>query len=155
MQIAQEKELVIDPGFLPGACSSTLPGISAVEILPQAGKIGQRALTRYRYDVVLHVGERATALTGGERRLESRREFDCRAFGTSWPNSRPAMSWIVGVPNQTACASILPAVAINRGGAMSVLMWTTLREELAQNQPVGEDPEAFWTLAKPLAMKPE
>jgi ubiquinone/menaquinone biosynthesis C-methylase UbiE/acyl carrier protein len=56
--VAQDKELVIDPQFfqvLPGGLS----GISAVEVQLKRGQ-ALNELTRYRYDVVLHVGDQVS-----------------------------------------------------------------------------------------------
>jgi SAM-dependent methyltransferase len=55
LAVEQDRELVIDPQFfleLPGSN----PRISGVEILLKRGQ-AHNELTRYRYDVVLHVGE--------------------------------------------------------------------------------------------------
>jgi SAM-dependent methyltransferase len=54
--MAQDRELVMDPQFfhvLPGR----IPGISAAEVQLRRGR-APNELTRYRYDVVLHAGER-------------------------------------------------------------------------------------------------
>ena len=50
-----EDMLVIDPQFFRGLLGE-LPGISAVEVQLKRGR-AENELTRYRYDVVLHVGE--------------------------------------------------------------------------------------------------
>ena len=59
LAIAHEKELVIDPDFFL-ALREHLPRIGAVDILLKRGR-SDNELTRYRYDVVLHVGEPAGA----------------------------------------------------------------------------------------------
>lgn len=53
--VAQEKELVIDPQFFQ-ALPGHVPGIGMVEVQLKHGRAPSE-LTRYRYDVVLHVGE--------------------------------------------------------------------------------------------------
>ena len=56
--VAREKELVIDPGlFL--ALQNHVPRVGSVEVLLKRGR-SDNELTRYRYDVVLHVGGIAT-----------------------------------------------------------------------------------------------
>ncbi|WP_063614300.1 class I SAM-dependent methyltransferase [Bradyrhizobium sp. Cp5.3] len=52
LSIAQERELVIDPRFFHATCRS-IPRIAAAEGLRKRGSDNE--LTRYRYDVVLHV----------------------------------------------------------------------------------------------------
>ncbi|HWS54338.1 MAG TPA: amino acid adenylation domain-containing protein [Pyrinomonadaceae bacterium] len=54
--VAQEKELVVDPEFF-FALQKHLPKIGHVQIQLKPGRYDNE-LTRFRYDVVLHVGER-------------------------------------------------------------------------------------------------
>ena len=59
-KILREQELTIDPSWfllLP----ELIPSISFVEVLPKRGKL-QNEMTRFRYDVVLHVNSRATSV---------------------------------------------------------------------------------------------
>jgi SAM-dependent methyltransferase len=55
LAVEQDRELVIDPQFFLELPDS-IPGIAGVEILLKRGQ-AHNELTRYRYDVVLHVGE--------------------------------------------------------------------------------------------------
>jgi SAM-dependent methyltransferase len=55
LAIEHERELVIDPGFF-HALSRSIPRIAGAEMLLKRSAINNE-LTRYRYDVVLHVGE--------------------------------------------------------------------------------------------------
>ena len=52
-RMAQEEELIIDPAFFI-ALREYLPRISHMEILPKRGRY-HNELTRFRYDVILHV----------------------------------------------------------------------------------------------------
>jgi hypothetical protein len=61
-RMADEDELVIHPAFF-HALARRLPGIAGVEVLVKRGRT-HNELTRFRYDVVLHVGEEAEAPTG-------------------------------------------------------------------------------------------
>ncbi|MBY6244068.1 non-ribosomal peptide synthetase, partial [Methylosinus sp. Sm6] len=76
--VAQERELTVDPEFF-RAMQDYLPQICDVEILLKKGR-ADNELTRYRYDVVLHVGRRraqglpskmSAARSDGERLSES------------------------------------------------------------------------------------
>lgn len=58
LSIAQERELVIDPGYFQGI-SESIPRISGAEILQKRGSSYE--LTRYRYDVVLRVDHPAAS----------------------------------------------------------------------------------------------
>jgi len=57
--VAHDKELVIDPQFFE-ALPGRLPGISAAKVQLKRGR-ALNELTRYRYDVVLQVGEQVDA----------------------------------------------------------------------------------------------
>lgn len=59
LAIEQEQELVIDPQFFVGLARS-LPRIAGGEIMAKRGD-ADNELTRYRYDVVLHVGDPGAA----------------------------------------------------------------------------------------------
>jgi len=57
-RVAQEKELVLDPGFFT-TVAQELTRLSHVEVLLKKRGRHQNELSRFRYDVLLHVGERA------------------------------------------------------------------------------------------------
>jgi amino acid adenylation domain-containing protein len=54
-RVSDEEELILDPDFF-DALKEYLPQISHVEILPKRGRV-QNELTRFRYQVVIHIGE--------------------------------------------------------------------------------------------------
>ena len=58
--IAQEKELLIDPQFFV-AMQEQLPNITRVDLLLKQGQ-SNNELTRYRYDVILYIGDQAFQL---------------------------------------------------------------------------------------------
>jgi len=58
LSIAQDRELVIDPGYFHGI-SDTIPQIGAADVLLKQGSSYE--LTRYRYDVVLRVDHQAVS----------------------------------------------------------------------------------------------
>ncbi|NEQ41406.1 MAG: amino acid adenylation domain-containing protein, partial [Okeania sp. SIO3I5] len=60
-RLAREQRLIIDPEFFI-ALKAHLPQISHVEIQLKRGNY-QNELTRFRYDVVLHVGKKVSTLT--------------------------------------------------------------------------------------------
>jgi SAM-dependent methyltransferase len=64
LAVEQDRELVIDPQFFL-ELSHSIPRISGVEILLKRGQ-AHNELTRYRYDVVLHVGETKSILSRQE-----------------------------------------------------------------------------------------
>ena len=56
-RVGDEEELILDPAFF-AALKTHLPQISHVEIMPKRARV-QNELTRFRYQVVIHVGEQA------------------------------------------------------------------------------------------------
>ncbi len=66
---ADEQELVLDPGFF-----ADVPGVSHVEVLLKRGR-HHNELTRFRYDVLLHVGGAAPAVAPSRIRLERGRDW--------------------------------------------------------------------------------
>lgn len=138
--VAQDKELVIDPQFfqeLPGR----LPGISAVEVQLKRGR-SSNELTRYRYDVVLRIGEQITARTvceplhwqtavGFVEKLEAflRERRWCAVRLHSIPNSRLT---------REAVAQQLIETGDERLDASS------LRRQVSEVLVEGVDPETFW-----------
>ncbi len=58
-QMAKEQELVLDPGIF-DALAEHLPAIVGIEVQPKRGW-AHNELTRFRYDVVLQIGERLEA----------------------------------------------------------------------------------------------
>src|SRR4030095_1825368 len=61
-RVAQEEELVVDPAFFV-ALKKHLPRIQRVEISPKRGA-ARNELGKFRYQVVLHVEERAATESG-------------------------------------------------------------------------------------------
>jgi len=61
-RVADEGELILDPAFF-AALKEHLPQISRVEVLPKRGRI-QNELTRFRYQVVIYVGEPKESASG-------------------------------------------------------------------------------------------
>jgi len=54
-RVADEEELILDPAFF-AALKEHLPRVSHVEVLPKRGRV-ENEMTRFRYQVVIQVGE--------------------------------------------------------------------------------------------------
>ncbi|HEY1353936.1 MAG TPA: amino acid adenylation domain-containing protein [Ktedonobacteraceae bacterium] len=133
-----EEELLLDPAlFL--ELSRRLPGVAGVEILHKRGRI-HNELTRFRYDVIVHVGEPEPA--------EEIAWLDWQAQGLTLPALRellrrqePARLGLLHIPNARLDL------------AAQTLSWLSREEEplsvgefKAQISPEGSDPAAFWDL---------
>jgi SAM-dependent methyltransferase len=118
LAVEQDRELVIDPQFFLELTHS-IPRISGVEILLKRGQ-AHNELTRYRYDVVLHVGE--------TRSIPSRREAEWR-----------------DVSNRRLASDI--ASVRRLWSADDRQLVGDIRRSLAAEIESGSDPEDFWKLS--------
>ncbi len=144
LAIEQDRELVIDPQFfleLPGSN----PRISSVEIMLKRGD-AHNELTRYRYDVVLHVSVSAAKPT------TSRPEAEWAADGLTaaelmsrFEAQQLASVTITDIPNRRLANDL---AAVRR-------LWSADDRELVENirqsvtaeTDLGRDPEEFWKLS--------
>jgi amino acid adenylation domain-containing protein len=65
-RVAEEEELILDPAFF-AALKEHLPQVSHVEILPKRARL-QNEMTRFRYQVIIHVGEQTARAFDVSRR---------------------------------------------------------------------------------------
>jgi amino acid adenylation domain-containing protein len=137
--VQREKELLIDPSFfldLP----QHLPTIGEVQILIKRGQLDNE-LTRYRYDVVLKIGDSQAAM--------DQEQFDWTAESDSFfkldslvrKSSRPLVR-ICGVQNRRLSRD-LAAMRLIESSDESFEV-EKLRELLSQRNVDGEDPEDFY-----------
>ena len=139
--VRRETELAIDPRFFV-ALPHHLPGVSAVEVLVKRGP-SNNELTRYRYDVVLHVRGQAPqsvteSLDWSERSLAELDEH----LGEHQPDSVQ----LLGVPNQRlaehqAIVELLDTLAPGQ-------VANDLRCAAAAHAKPGEYPDTFWALGE-------
>ena len=142
LAIEHERELVVDPQFF-FALSKTVPRIAGAEVLLKRGP-SDNELTRYRYDVVLHVGDAGSSSpapvaewqAGDDTAAELVSRFDAQQF----PAAR-----ILDVPNRRVARDL----------AMVRMLWSAadrelvkdLRKRAAEEPRTGTDPEDFWKLS--------
>ncbi|HEY5894574.1 MAG TPA: amino acid adenylation domain-containing protein, partial [Chthoniobacterales bacterium] len=93
----QEEELLIEPAFF-YALQQSLPQIGQVEILPKRGT-SLNELTKFRYQVVLHIDESSRKLA-----LEEWHDWEGEGLSLAWieetlRQNRPECLAISGVPN--------------------------------------------------------
>jgi amino acid adenylation domain-containing protein len=140
---AEERELVVDPElFL--ALARRLPAVRRVQVLLKRGREANE-LTRFRYDVVLHVG-------GGEAGAgEEPLSFPWSSFGDLERRleERPAALRISGIPNSRLAGEVaaLELLAAAAGGTVEELRTEAVR---SARDHEAVDPEALWTLAERL-----
>jgi hypothetical protein len=142
-QVVREEELVVDPAFF-GTLGELQPGIGSAEVLLKRGR-GQNELTRFRYDVILHVGPRD--------------EHDEDTAWIDWETDKLTLAGVrqrlmeetvdsvgvTGVPN----ARVWPEVGAVAGFGAERKVGTVsdLRGALDRMRAAAIDPEDFWSLA--------
>ncbi|HEX8852423.1 MAG TPA: phosphopantetheine-binding protein, partial [Pyrinomonadaceae bacterium] len=146
-QVLKERELCLDPSFFE-ALARRLPGVSRVEIQLKRGRYDNE-LTRFRYDVVLHVGEGTPSVdaTG-----EPAASLDWAGQSLTLASVRrrlleemPESLLVRRVPN----ARLLPSVKGVKmlAGAGEGATVAELREAVAATSTVvGVEPEEVWAL---------
>jgi 2-polyprenyl-3-methyl-5-hydroxy-6-metoxy-1,4-benzoquinol methylase/acyl carrier protein len=138
--LAQDKELVIDPDFF-HALPGRLSGVSAVEVQLKRGR-AENELTRYRYDVVLHVG----AQVGAQPVCESLEWGAAIAADTNLEAALSERHWCAvqlrSIPN-TRLAKDAAALRLLETSEEH-LEANALRRQLAEMKFAGVDADTFW-----------
>ncbi|MEG4941561.1 amino acid adenylation domain-containing protein [Microcoleus sp. F4-D5] len=143
--MAQEEELVIDPAFFT-ALKEHLPQIGYVEILPKRG-IQHNELTRFRYDVILHIGEGVFS-SKYIKWLDWQADWTIASIRQLLQTTSPEILGWRQVPNARLDTEIKTIQWLNtNSGLETVREW---RESLQKQSPLGIDPEELWLLAQEL-----
>jgi amino acid adenylation domain-containing protein len=136
-----EQELLVRPEFFERLCSD---GVAAAEFEIQL-KRGRAAneLTRFRYDVVLQVGQR-TAPAPAFDEIAWEQVGSVAKLEAIIKHRRPAALVVRGVPNARLLEAIDAAAWLDTGvGIVTVGEW---REQRNASSEPGVDPEALWSL---------
>ncbi|MEO6194632.1 MAG: amino acid adenylation domain-containing protein, partial [Thermoanaerobaculia bacterium] len=140
-RLANEEELAVDPRlFL--ALARRLPAVRGVEILVKRGA-AHNELTRFRYDVVLRVGE-ATAAPA-DLRLDGRDRDLTPAGIESLLDGKPGALELSGLAN-ARLATEAAALDLLAGSGEGAATTAELRREITARIAPGIDPEALWML---------
>jgi len=147
-RLAQEEELTIAPAFFT-SLKTHLPELDRVRIQLKRGR-HHNELTRFRYDVVLHIGEQPSATTTGVQWLDWQHDaLTLDSVRRRLTESMPDTLGLRRVPN----ARLTDALKVvewleNVDGAATA---GELRERLRATSPrSGLDPEEFWSLENEL-----
>ncbi|MGC2121814.1 MAG: acyl carrier protein [Xanthobacteraceae bacterium] len=142
MAIEQDRELVIDPQFFLELPSFN-PRISRVEILVKRGQ-AHNEMTRYRYDVVLHVSE---ANSAPSRRGAEWHAGDDTVAGllSRFEMQQLASVNILNVPNRRLASDLAGVQRLWSADDRQLV--GDIRRSMAPEPAPGIDPEDFWKLA--------
>ncbi|MEP6703341.1 MAG: amino acid adenylation domain-containing protein [Acidobacteriota bacterium] len=151
-EVSQEKELAIDSGLF-AALKSHLPTISRVEIQLKRGR-ARNELTKFRYDVILHMGNAAAPRVDGTW-LQWRKDVaDLNALRRLVENTRPEILGISGLLNDRLVQDVRALQLAAAEDAPATV--EDLRRSLKQAEVVGSvDPEDVWMLGAELGYETE
>jgi amino acid adenylation domain-containing protein len=141
-QMAQEEELAIDPAFF-FALKRHLPQITDVHVTPKRGRY-RNELTRFRYDVTLHVQSAEESAQAVEWKRWTARETNLPAIRRLLDDVSPQRLGLAYIPNSRVSGevNILNLLAqFEESKPVSIL-----REHARAAQADGLDPEDVWAL---------
>ncbi len=147
-RVGEDEELVLDPTLFT-ALRRRLPRIGGVRMSVKRGH-AHNELTRFRYDVVLEVGEPAPVAE--PRRLDwSAQELSLDSLRQILLQERPEALAVTGVPNARLLRDLAVSGLLWQGDGARTL--GELREALPQTtngngSAAGVDPEELWSLAE-------
>ncbi|MGY3450250.1 amino acid adenylation domain-containing protein [Bradyrhizobium sp. USDA 4353] len=139
----RETELAVDPSFFL-ALQSRLPRITHVEILLKRAE-AHNELSRYRYDVVLHVG--GSVPEAPERMIDWSESAFAQLSGIL-TEERPASLAVLHVPNGRLALDLARLQSL--GECEPAARLADLARSIDEREAIGEDPEAYWALGQRL-----
>ncbi len=143
-RVRQEKELLIDPSFF-SVLQERIPGISRVEVQLKRGR-EQNELTRFRYDVVLHVGGSPAARVDCSWLDWKAQQLSLTRLRDTLRSDGPDMLAITGIPNVRLAADVAAIRLLNSGDGPRTL--GELREILRESPANGIEPDDIFELAE-------
>ncbi len=149
-RVAAESELAVAPDWF-ARLEHTVPGLAWAEIVPKRGR-AENELTRFRYDVTLHLGPRAAGGPVGEWSDWEGAGWTLAGLRRYLAAGRPASLGLARVPNGRVIADVR-AAALLAGSELATA--AALREAARPRSdpalPVA--PEDFWELAAELGYR--
>ncbi len=146
-RMAREKELLLDPELF-RALPHRFPRVSRVEVRLKRGA-HLNEMTRFRYDVTLHVDGAADAAPPAWRRWDGEQGTD--GLRREMAAERPEVLAFAEVPNARVAAATAAVEALVGAGEADTV--DTLRRAAAAGEAGGVDPEAFWRLGEELGYR--
>lgn len=150
-QVSDENELVVHPGFFT-SLPARLPAVTHVQVLPKRARHNNE-LSRFRYDVVLHVGRPVEPLEVPTWLDWCGEALSVSSLRRLLEESQPEAVGVSAVPNSRVQADV--AVAEHLSSPGRVVMAAALREALEAEQWTGVEPEELWALGEDLPYEVE
>src|SRR5262249_55491373 len=151
-RMLDEKELVVDPAFF-YALRDALPRISRVEIAPKRGR-SINELTKFRYQVVLHIGEGPETIEPDRWSDWGKDNLDLETIRERLLTEAPPYLAVESVPNQRIGLELALWNALNDPQTQSFSVGA-LRDNLKQTDQTGIAIDDLDRLAKQLGYQAE
>jgi amino acid adenylation domain-containing protein/non-ribosomal peptide synthase protein (TIGR01720 family) len=146
-RVAQENELIIDPAFFL-VLKERLPQISHVEVQLKRGHY-HNELTKFRYDVILHVGADVPPTVALQWHNWQQEELTVASVRQLLLTDEPAWLGVAQVPNARLYAEVGALAAL--AGPTQLATVGDVHDVLQASAPhPGVDPEALWSLSDEL-----
>ncbi len=146
-RMAQEEELVIAPDFFT-AIKQHFPRITHVQIQPRPGSY-HNELTRFRYDVIIHVGTEAPPTKDIQWLDWQEQKLTLSEVRRLLADTKPEMLGLRDVPNARVLAEFKTIEWLDSAdGPETVGEWQSILSQELQNGAV--DPQQLWTLSNDL-----
>lgn len=151
-EASQEKELTIDSALF-AVLKNHLPQISRVEIQLKRGR-ARNELTKFRYDVILHIGNAPAPRVEGTWLRWQKDVTDLSALHRLLTDTRPEVLGITGLLNDRVAADVRAwQMATSEGAPATVGDLRAALKHVDVNGAV--DPEDVWELGAKLGYKVE
>jgi amino acid adenylation domain-containing protein/non-ribosomal peptide synthase protein (TIGR01720 family) len=145
-EMSRETELVIKPGFFTSLPHRN-PGVAHVELFPKRGH-ARNELTKFRYQVLIHIGEHTGAWIDPEWVEWDEQSWDIARLRRLLEDAQPDIVGLAHVANARLSAETLMLDALD--GEESAAAAASLRELVAAGSPTGIDPQDLWSLENDL-----
>jgi len=142
----QEGELLVDPEFF-AVLQQRLPRISRIEINLKRGR-AHNELTRFRYDVVLHVGDRTAEKLDCPWLDWNKQGLNAESLREILSETRPDVMGVTAVPNARLQGDAAAMRLLASGAAPASA--GELREAVEREQRNAVEPEDLWALGSDL-----
>ncbi|GAB1542981.1 hypothetical protein NUACC21_56550 [Scytonema sp. NUACC21] len=150
MQVFQETELAIDPGFF-SALKQRFPEISNVQIQLMRGR-ARNELTQFRYNAILHIGGETVNKTENYPVLNwCENNLTVSAVRELLTENQPEILCITNVPNARVMAAVKTAEWLSSVEGLKTV--GQMRKALQELPNLGVEPEDFYELANQLPYK--
>ncbi|MHC5857699.1 amino acid adenylation domain-containing protein [Nostoc sp.] len=143
-QLFEEKQLVIDPAFFT-ALKQDLPKIGHVDILLERG-CSQNELTKFRYDVILHVDDKAPQTKEITWLDWNKKDLTLSSVRRILGETAPQFLGLTSVPNARAIADLQLVQWLGNSEATETV--GDIKQVLNSLEDEGIEPEVFWALEK-------